>query len=479
MSDMMWVWVAIAAVVLVAIIVIAVIVGRRKGREHNRERAAELRSRAAEDDQLISTREDRAGQLEVEAEAARQKALHEYERAESLRTQAEESDELAARATDEARVLADEAEQSRESYEAAVAEHDETLREADRRDPDVHTDRHGNRIEDSEPAEEDVEDDEVVVVAADERLDNGDDYSGEEFAEPDTEYIDPVDHDRLDHDRVDLKYGVAERDDETSATHESDSTHEAEANRLDELNEAATPESNGATAVADGAGDDPYRGDDAATTDARSDELPTTHIEPMADSTSDWADSNKHEDASSELHDETGDTSDPDVEYIDPADHDRLAESDEALLLDSGTASEDTFDSSPVPAATEDSVDQQPNDSVEEPDSFVAAERPLDDGPALDPYGNPVILGEAASSSEARPARAHDSVRDEPGPLLDPYGNPIIDNTDASEPSPGRHFETVPQDDPYVTDDADDDVPRDEQGRRLDPYGNPVPENLQ
>ena len=190
-----WIWVAIAAVVLVIIIIVMVIMTRGKGEERNRERATELRSRAAADDQLISTRHDRADQLVAEAEAARQGAMAEYERADSLRKQAGESDELAAHATDEAKILDDEATHSREAFETAVEEHEETLREADRRDPDVDTDRHGNRIEDAdETAEEDA-----VVIPEEERLDIGDDYTGDEFAEPEAEYIDPVEHDRLAH----------------------------------------------------------------------------------------------------------------------------------------------------------------------------------------------------------------------------------------------------------------------------------------
>ncbi len=185
----LWMWVAIAVLVLVIIIIVVVATTRGKSEKRNRERAAELRSRAAEDDQLIATRQDRAAQLEVEEEAARQEAIAEYERAEALRAQAAESDKRAAQATDEAKILHDEAAQSREAYQNAVEEHDETLREADRRDPDIYTDRHGNRVEDPDEV--------IVVIPNEERLDADDDYSGDEFGEPDAEYIDPVEHDRL------------------------------------------------------------------------------------------------------------------------------------------------------------------------------------------------------------------------------------------------------------------------------------------
>ncbi|MGV8846526.1 hypothetical protein [Tessaracoccus sp.] len=191
MDNEVWMWVAIAAAVIIVIVVVAVIATRGKGEVRDRERAAELREKASQDEQLLTSRQERTQHLESQAEAARQRAMTESDRADSLRVQAGESDELAARASDKAEILDDEATHSREAFNEAIDERDEALREADRRDPDVKTDRHGNRIAETDP------DEDVIVVPEEERLDIGDDYSGDVFAEPDAEYIDPVEHDRM------------------------------------------------------------------------------------------------------------------------------------------------------------------------------------------------------------------------------------------------------------------------------------------
>ncbi|RMB61750.1 hypothetical protein [Tessaracoccus antarcticus] len=224
-----YIWILLAVVVIV-IIVIIVMVARKQSAVQNRERAAELRERAGNNEQLIDSRQDRAKELEREADEARHKALTASEQADALRVQAGESDELAARATEQAEILDDEATHSRESYEEAVGERDNALREADRRDPDVHTDRHGNRIEDDTDDKTVAVDDtaevtegSTAVVARDDELveadnaaavideptpavipeadvlDADDDYESDEFAEPDADYIDPVEHDRADH----------------------------------------------------------------------------------------------------------------------------------------------------------------------------------------------------------------------------------------------------------------------------------------
>ncbi|MDO5736235.1 MAG: hypothetical protein Q4P15_07140, partial [Propionibacteriaceae bacterium] len=235
MDSIMWLWLVIAAVVLIVIIVIAVVVARSKGQVRNRERATELRTHAAQDADLLDSRRERTEDLESQANAARQRAMTESDKADALRVQAGERDEEAARASEKAEILDDEATHSREALDEAVEERDEALREADRRDPDVHTDRHGNRIDDAKD-EEDVfeipedkddvlvspeDDDEVLVIPEDERLDIGDDYSGDEFAEPDAEYIDPVEHDRMDHVRdivpVDDTPVMEEPEDEVTA----------------------------------------------------------------------------------------------------------------------------------------------------------------------------------------------------------------------------------------------------------------------
>lgn len=205
MNVMTWVWIVIGVVAVIAIIIVIVMMSRGRREVHNRERAGELRSRAAEDDQLIDSRQERVETLEEKADAARRTAISESERAEALHRQAGESDEAAARAAQGAEILDDEARHSREDYEKAVEDHDKLLREADRRDPDVSTDKDGNRVEDEptngvetdEPVTTDEAADDVPVIPEEERLDIGDDYSADEFAEPDAEYIDPVEHERM------------------------------------------------------------------------------------------------------------------------------------------------------------------------------------------------------------------------------------------------------------------------------------------
>lgn len=328
MDNAVWMWVAIAAAVVIVIIVVAVIMSRGKGEVRNRERATELREKASQDEALLDSRQERTKHLESQAEAARQRAMTESDRADSLRVQAGESDELAARAADKAEILDDEATHSRESFDEAVAERDEALREADRRDPDVHTDRHGNRIAEDVPVKDDRDED-VIVVPEDERLDVGDDYSGDEFADPDAEYIDPVEHDRM----------------------------------------------------------------------AREDQL----------------------------------------------------------LLDEGGRSDDVVENS--------------DSYVQEPARRMETAHPLDEpatsdletveengAPVVDPFGAPVEGTDASPSSFSAHAAEGEELRDDLGRRTDPYGNPIM------------------EDDEFLTSTTphDDDYPRDEQGRRLDPYGNPV-----
>lgn len=149
----LWIWIVIAVVVVV-IIIVAVVVGRGKGEVRNRERAAELRERASQDEDQLASRQQRADELAGKADTARERAMTESERADALRVQAGESDELAAKASQKAEMLDDEAARSREALREAEEEHEKVLREADRRDPDVHTDRHGNRIDEATATED-------------------------------------------------------------------------------------------------------------------------------------------------------------------------------------------------------------------------------------------------------------------------------------------------------------------------------------
>lgn len=427
-------WIVIGAVVLVLIIIVVVVVSRGKGAERNRDRASELRSRAAQDEQLITTRQDRAVELEREAEAAHQKAMGETDRAEALRVQAGEADEMAARAADEAEILEGEASHSRESLDEALEEHNETLREADRRDPDVNTDRHGNRIVTPEPeseAESQAQEEEVIVIPEEERLDIGDDYSGDEFAEPDAEYIDPVEHDRLAH----LDEVALEEDSEPAATtppgytddaslRESVGTHgdksDTETDRSEQDFAAA------ATGLSDNQGDDAPSRAGTYGTDVAPDESGTEHYDSAVETV--------HQAANPE-------TATP----WELNDQDDLDE-----------------DSSPTYA------DESTVDNADEGDNAEVAA-----APATDPYGNPVIVDDSFANGST--AITDETPRNDQGQLLDPYGNPVAE---ASEDASSAESPTVFDDEEPIFA-VDDDLPRDEQGRRLDPYGNPVPENLQ
>ncbi|MEO7587355.1 MAG: hypothetical protein ABIS84_04930 [Arachnia sp.] len=359
MAISIWVWILIAVVVIVLIVVI-VMVARKQSAVQNRERAAELRERASNNDQLIGSRRDRADELDHKADEARDEALTASDRADALRVQAGESDEQAARATEQAEILDDEAAHSRESYEEAVDERDEALLEADRRDPDVHTDRHGNRVEDAEvvadDADEVVDEPTAVVASDDERFDDA-----------------PA----VTHDSTPAVTSDDERFDGTPAV-------------VDEP--AVIPESD----VLDA--DDDYSADEFA---------------------------------------------EPDADYIDPVDHDRLAREDNgALFASDETAADTTVDDGAIgdPASVDD-VGRTGSSPAPIPGTVTDAEPPM-----------------AARRMEYSPAE-DELVEDTP--LLDPYGNPV-----STHHSGQRGWN-----------DGAEDIPRDEQGRRLDPYGNPVPED--
>lgn len=375
----LWIWILIVVVVIV-IIIIAVVVGRGRGEVRNRERAAELRDRASQDEQHLTSRQQRAEELEGQADTARQRAMAESEKADALRVQAGESDELASRASEKAEMLDDEAAHSREAFREATEEHEKTLREADRRDPDVHTDRHGNRIDDTAAADDvdAVRDDGLPddrnersadvmvfddehrdptaasdrdsdVIPENERLDVGDDYSRDEFAEPDADYIDPTEHDRLAHQDEPVVPATDTYHDEPATT---------QGRRMESSPSERTPEAEG---------------------------------EPIRDP------------------------------YGNPVAKDTSARSG-ATALDDDVSRDDQ-------------------------------------GRRLDPYGNPVAEEQSDSFTASDDSLDDDVPRDDRGRRLDPYGNPVPEEPTASK------------------DVMDDDVPRDEHGRRLDPYGNPVAED--
>lgn len=497
-------WIVIGAIVLVLIIVVVVIVSRGKSKERNRERASELRTRAAQDEPLISTRQDRTVELEHEAEAARQKAMSESARAEELRSQAGAADELAARAADDAEILEGEATHSRESLDEALEDHEETLREADKRDPDVHTDRHGNRIEstesvhDSEPEptldspSEPVVREDVLVIPDAERLDIGDDYSGDEFGEPDAEYIDPVDHERLEQmddvvvaDPQPEAAGVSEHNpsDTPADPAENDGVGESDDFILDDNPRPETTEL-AHDAKPDGDYLDPVEHDRLARMDeiALEEESGSDYADPAGDNVTDEAllsdetlpgSSNADNDAVAET-DYTataaaGDAWDDNDQTA--VDEDRTAAALGGTSEDSGndwTAEGSDHASTPAPADPWDDADAI-STATEDPSNHAEESA----APALDPYGNPVSADDTFSAGST--ALTDDTPRNEMGQILDPYGNPVLEPQDEATPtqSPAAF-----NDEEHAFE-ADDDLPRDEQGRLLDPYGNPVPGNLQ
>ena len=131
----MWVWILIVVVVL-AIIVAAIVAANNSNRAADRARAQELREQAARDEHLLDARRTKAEVVAAQAETSRSAALIETERADALRAQADEADERAARAAEDAESINLEADRVQSDLEAARAEHDDLLREADLRDPD-------------------------------------------------------------------------------------------------------------------------------------------------------------------------------------------------------------------------------------------------------------------------------------------------------------------------------------------------------
>lgn len=119
------IWVILAVVVVLVLIGILVSRSRKQRKATHRADAQELRTRAAEHDRDV--RERGADAAEADAQARRARA---------------EADERAARAER----LEVEAERRGERLSDVEATRDEQLRRADELDPDVRTDKAGNRI---------------------------------------------------------------------------------------------------------------------------------------------------------------------------------------------------------------------------------------------------------------------------------------------------------------------------------------------
>lgn len=124
MDGLTWALLA-AAVVALVVLVLAVRKSRRAGVERARHEAAQLRESALDSEWEARERAAHAAQAEAEARRVRAEADERAARAESAEVQAQRL--------------------ARERDEANAA-HEQRLREADRLDPDVPTDRDGNRL---------------------------------------------------------------------------------------------------------------------------------------------------------------------------------------------------------------------------------------------------------------------------------------------------------------------------------------------
>lgn len=111
--------IVVVVIVVIAIVVVALTAGRRRKLEHDRQQAGELRAAAGSDDLAAREREAKAARAEADAKQAEVEA-------EQRRREA--------------------AAHAAEAGEARSAV-DDKLARADRLDPDVRTDRQGNRLD--------------------------------------------------------------------------------------------------------------------------------------------------------------------------------------------------------------------------------------------------------------------------------------------------------------------------------------------
>lgn len=127
MDSKTW-WIIIAILILIVILVlIAMWQGKRRAAAKRAE-AQELRGRAKGNEETVAEARQRAAAASDAAERARSEADAQVEKAKALETEAEHQKAAAA---------------------AVERDQAETLRRADRLDPDTPTDRHGNRVEGS------------------------------------------------------------------------------------------------------------------------------------------------------------------------------------------------------------------------------------------------------------------------------------------------------------------------------------------
>lgn len=121
------IWIIVAAVVVIALVVIIALVVSNGKKKANRERAQNMRVEAQQREDEVRREEARAAETEAAARKARAEADEKAARAERL--------EMDAQGT---------------SQTAGHLRHEqvEQQRQADRLDPDVKTDRHGERLDD-------------------------------------------------------------------------------------------------------------------------------------------------------------------------------------------------------------------------------------------------------------------------------------------------------------------------------------------
>ena len=125
MNGNAWIWWVLGALVLLAIIwFVTQSMGKSRADAHRQE-AQSIREESVEQEREMRAREAAAAESEAAARRAQAEADEQAAKAEQLRVEAEQRAEHAG---------------------AARGDYEERMREADRIDPDVETDKHGNRL---------------------------------------------------------------------------------------------------------------------------------------------------------------------------------------------------------------------------------------------------------------------------------------------------------------------------------------------
>lgn len=125
--DKTW-WIIIAIIVVILILILIAVWQGKRRTVARRGEAQQLRDRAKDNEGTVVESRHRAESAAEQAERARAEAEAKQKQADLLEAEAQHEQKTAA---------------------AVERDHAETLREADRLDPDTPTDRHGNRVEGS------------------------------------------------------------------------------------------------------------------------------------------------------------------------------------------------------------------------------------------------------------------------------------------------------------------------------------------